>query len=141
MGDIVSDYRLCVDAAIGIFAEKFDGLDLDPAAVQSMAATLYINWSYTKFHKPLFEGMVEPSDDESEAESELLTEIKDLIAPLTKNGKAHDGRALKTTLAKMQDALTNAPVDVLEKYKEWLIIETDFQIENEPEELTDELPF
>jgi len=136
-GNIVDDFKLCVDAAKGIVFEKLsiDAETVEAApVVQAMAATLYINWSYTKFTKPL----TPPDEDESE----LAGEVVELLASLpSKNGKAHDGRALKTTLAKMEDAVMKAPADVLGKYKEWLVIELDFQQEDEPEELGDELPF
>lgn len=139
-GNIVDDYSLCVDAAKQIIMDKLGVAVMTVEAaptVQAMAATLYINWSYTKFTKPLT--AIEDTDAD---ESELLTEVKDLLASLpNKNGKAHDGRALKTTLAKMEDALMDASAEALDKYKEWLVIETDYQQEDEPEELEDELPF
>jgi hypothetical protein len=136
-GNIVDDYSLCVDRAIQIYVEKFDGFDLDTPTIQAMAATLYINWSYSKFTKPLTADMA-TTDNPNE---KLVEEVKRLIEPLTKSGTAHDGRALKTTLAKMQDSLGSATAEMLAKYKEWLDIEFNFQIENEPEALTDELPF
>ena len=120
----------------------FEDLNLDAETVeaapvvQAMAATLYINWSQTRFTKPLFVGMA-TADGLEEARKSVLAALNALPS---KNGKAHDGRALKTTLAKMEDSLGGASGEVLDKYTEWLKIEDEFQSAPE-EELTDELPF
>jgi hypothetical protein len=146
-GNIVDDFKLCLAEA---FAIVRDELGIAPKSVegapvvQSMAATLYINWSHTRFLRPLTAADVperEYVETEDGRSDEYAVELGELIDTLPRDsGKAHDGRALKTTIAKFREALDSPISDELfGRMKKWLNDEAESQTPIEIPE--DELPF
>lgn len=136
-GYIVDDYRRCVEEA-GVIAASAPLDTTDATVIQSIAATLYINWSRTNFRVPLSaSARLESPDDVLDT-----SPAYELIEKLTKrSGKAHDGKALKTAIDKIESALDTEVMmepDVYQRMVDWLTKEVEHQT---PEELTDDLPF
>jgi len=147
-GNIVDDFALCLDHALDLVKDK---LGVAPKTVegapvvQAMAATLYINWSHSRFLKPLSAAdvpeRVEVTETEDGRSDGYAVELGELIEALPKqSGKAHDGRALKTTIDKFKQALDTPISDELySRMKKWIDNEAAFQAPAEIPE--DDLPF
>lgn len=140
-GYISGDYVKCLEEAKGIAGTVLD--TEDPSVIQSIAATLYINWSKSGFRVPL------NADDAPEREyvdedntDKYTKKVQDLISKLNRrSGKAHDGKALKTAIDKIEAALDgHIDAQTFGKIAEWLNNEVTYQ-NNDDEEPKDELPF
>jgi len=140
-GFITEDYLKCVEEAVAIAGSDFMGTD-DPSVIQSIAATLYINWSHTRFSIPLAPSDVEKVDVQDE-EDHLGQGVLEALDKLQKrSGKAHDGRNLKTTIAKIEEQVEKGyDEDAFVQTIKWISAEVDHQTPEEQEELEDDLPF
>lgn len=143
-GSVVGDWLLCLEQA-KIIAKDELGVapkaDVPSASVtKEIATSLYISWKDTRFLKPLVDSMPEPGVDDEvlELKEQINTFLEDLPA---KNGKAHDGRALKTTLAKISDAMDENNAEHLTMFRDWLDAEVEFQAMDPEEPEEDDLPF
>lgn len=153
-GYIVGDYVRCLEEAIPLVEEFLgisyrDGVE-SASLVKDIATTLYINWSHTRFMRPLNAddtAQVEYVEDHDHKMADhYVSEIKGLLKQIKKtSGKAHDGRALKTTLDKFNSALEgNIDEQLFHRMSKWLDKEITFQSESEngsDDESIGELPF
>jgi len=142
-GYVVGDFVRCLDEAKGIC----QGWTEDPAVIQAMAATLYINWSHSRFLKPLSKDDVPEKTYVAEDHSdEYRTALEGLLGKLPKSsGTSHDGRKLKSTVSQITTTIEgDDPIsdEQFSRVKKWL----DDEIEHqggpaEEEEYSDDLPF
>ena len=143
-GNISGDYQRCLSEARGIALEWADDFDspIPAEAIHAMAATMFIQWSYTKFRRPLNADdaeTVEVVDAVVDKTDEYVEDIRGLISQLeSTSGTAHDDSKLKTMLNKIESSFEGTIDEALHaRMTQWLFEEIDHQTLA----LDDELPF
>lgn len=154
-GNIADDYRECIKLARDIVAKELglddsESLGTDAlAVVQSMAATIYINWQKSNFTMPLYAGMANEVDESGDVEmpdfatDETLQRIIKILDLIEVNGRSHDNKNLAPIakrLSQMTDPSAPPPThnDAMKALR-WLELEAEHQGVGDPNQ--DDLPF
>lgn len=145
-GYVVGDFVRCLEEAKGLCI----GFTDDPDVIQRVAATLYINWSHSRFLRPLSKDDVpERTYENTDRSEEYRDLIREGIEKLPKtSGISHDRHKLAKMIAQLNAVVEGDDTISDEQYgriQRWLDLELEAQSpeqEEAPEdEPQDDLPF